>query len=99
MKKKIDFEQHVEGYVKCGDLYYKILKPIIHNGETVGAKTHLVCPASHSNAWTDYGHCGFFIRECDLYYYDIYDNMSVVTKDEVAQYIEKITKTVIENFL
>lgn len=98
MRKK-NFDKLVNQYVNCDGLYYKVLKPIKHNGKTVGAKTHLICPASHSNAWTDYGRCGFFIRECDLYYYDIYKHMLVVTKKEVIKHIEQITKDVIERFL
>ena len=99
MRKKVDFKKLVGQYVNCDELYYKILEPIIHNGKTVGAKTHLICPASHSNAWTDYGRCGFFIRECDLYYYDIYKHMSVVTREKVIEHIKQITKDVIERFL
>lgn len=98
MRKK-DFAKLVDQYVDCDGLYYKVLEPIKHDGKTVGAKTHLICPASHSNAWTDYGRCGFFIRECDLYYYDIYKHMSVVTKKEVIEYIKKLTEDVIERFL
>ena len=99
MEKKIDFEKLVDQYVDCDGLYYKVLEPIRHNGKTVGARTHLVCPAKHSNAWTDYYGCGFFFRECNLYYCDIYEYMKVVTREEVIQYIESITKDAIEKFL
>ena len=99
MRKKIDFKKLVGQYVNCDGLYYKVLEPIIHNGKTVGARTHLVCSAKHSNAWTSYYHCGFFFRECNLFYCDIYEYMKVVTKEEVIQYIEQLTKDAIENFL
>lgn len=101
MKKvrKIDFKELVGQYVDCDGLYYKVLEPIAHNGNVVGAKTHLVCPAKHSNAWTDYYGCGFFFRECNLYYCDIYEYMKVVIREEVIQYIESITKDAIEKFL
>ena len=99
MRKKVDFKKLVGQYVNCDELYYKILEPIIHNGKTVGAKTHLVCPAKHSNAWTDFHKCGFFFRECDLFYCDIYENMSVVSREEVIQHIKQLTKDAIEKFL
>lgn len=98
MRRK-DFGKLVDQYVDCDGLYYKVLEPIKYDGKTVGAKTHLICPASHSNAWTDFSRCGFFIRECDLYYYDIYKHMSVVTREKVIKHIEQITKDVIERFL
>lgn len=95
----VDFKELTGQYVDCDRLYYKVLEPIEHNGKTVGARTHLVCPAKHSNAWTDFWNCGFFFRECNLYYCDIYEYMKVVTREEVAQYIEQLAKTAIEKFL
>lgn len=91
MRRK-DFKELVDQYVNCDGLYYKILEPIIHNGRTIGAKTHLVCPAKHSNAWTDFHKCGFFFRECDLFYCDIYENMLVYLEKKLYNILNNLPK-------
>ena len=98
MRRK-DFEKLIDQYVNCNGLYYKILEPIKYNGKVIGARTHLLCSAKHSNACTNYYHCGFFFRECNLFYCDIDEYMKVVTREEVVQYIKQITKRVIKEFL
>lgn len=100
MKKKIDFEKLIDGYVNYEGLYYKIIDVITKDDNVIGATAYLLCPANYSNAYTDLNECcGFFFKERDLLYDELYDSMTVVTKEEVVKYIRKITSDAIKKFL